>query len=234
MIAIVFFACDKGTDSNEPRIKTFQETWFPVEVGYRWTDSLYHMAIGTKTVVNDTSINGHSAFAVRYDYTDDYAETHIVFWFVNSDSAWLMVPEDSTRPQSQWRVASFPFIAGIWSETPWAVSAWTDEEGDTIGEVQHFGVPYGQEEIEVPAGLFEDSWRVDLKMILIDSLGIIDTSDFFTSDYFGKNVGWIKIQEQTILMSFETDVDVDTLWPLPDVRSSGERRRYNRLGYVVK
>ncbi len=209
-LCLLFIACESEDDDNPPDA-TFQEQWFPMEIGYRWTVQTQYwdstLYIATRTVVAESTIDGYTCYAVRYDYPPEYHEPEFDWWHVFEDSVYW--------PTKQYSY-DFPFEENGWQHH-YSIVGWSP---DVTIVYNHYWKTTSGHSIEVIAGYFDNCWITEEVVVSHNSSNDeIDTS--YNTEriyYLARDIGWIKGPDFE-LISFETDIDVSDLWPLPEGRN---------------
>jgi hypothetical protein len=211
-LCLFFVACDSEDDDNPPEA-TFQEQWFPMEIGYRWTEQTQYwdstLYIATRTVVAESTIDGYTCYAVRYDYPPEYHEPEFDWWHVFEDSVYW-----PTRQYSY----DFPFEENEWQHL-YSIAAF-DTTFTVIIHIDYYWVTTSGHSVEVIAGQFDNCWMIEDVSVSHDLVtDEIDTSYHAERSYYlARNIGWVKGYDFE-LISFETDIDVSDLWPMPEGRN---------------
>jgi len=229
-IAVFPLACSKGTDNNGTD-KTFQETWFPMEVGMRWTYvGGYPFDTSTTTAIAETTINSVNGVICLSSSRHDSIKG-ISYLFADQDSAWSIGYYHTLNT-----FLRFPFVEGDWVLLG-VDKLNIDEYGDTVDGDFYYYIAY-QDSVTVPAGTFDPCWRIEDTYVYYSYHGTADTS-LERTRWYGEDAGIIKMSypyEVNIkeLLSFETNVDVDTLWPLPEDTTRARPRKFDIMGRIIR
>jgi len=210
MLCLLFVACDSEDDDNPPTA-TFQEQWFPMEIGYRWTEQETNWdsttIIMTRTVVAETTIDGYPCYAMRYDYPPEYHEPEFDWWHVFEDSIYW--------PTWQYSY-DFPFEKGNWQ---YRISLCAFDSTLTVitTQLDYYWVMTSGHSVDVIAGQFDNCWMTEDVSVSHDLIADeVDTSyNMDRSYYLARDIGWVKGPDFE-LISFETGIDVSDLWPMPE------------------
>ena len=226
IILSLFVGCSPDDKDDSP---TFQEIWYPMEVGHQWkysSSSTDTTIIIVTTIVGEIELNGTRFFINRNDFPNSSYESYALYLHVDKSGAWFLFSTDTIQ------ICKFPFVDDKWLLLH--SHEYRNSEDEFIGRREDFVYTTAHHSVEVPAGLIEDCWKFRRASIIYDSMSIVvDTS--MSDDpgtYLANDVGMVRYNYDNYLVSFETDVDVDSLYILPesDAKSS---REYDRLGRVI-
>lgn len=238
LVAVAFWGCgndDDGDGNGNGDTKTFQQIWYPFEIGHQWkyeyqpldTTTVYL----TETVIGDTIIDSGKLFIKRNDYTGGYTGTDVFYWRVDSEAVWLLWELESDTVH----FCSFPFVENEWQFTD--TFDCTDTLGIIIGYMTVWNVPSYGHSVNVPAGNYDNCWLLYPAWVTYDTIeGTVDTisvDDPNAGFYFAQNIGNISSGVNMYnLVSFETGVNVDTLSHFHG-ESGKQKFEYDRLGHLI-